>query len=302
MLMENQKSKAERSCNCILAIWIILLGLHVFINAEIVYAKPVTLKTMQAELKDHEKEVSKLQAKYQTLQEKYEDQCDTMSTFFGFQSNDTMDLLTVVFPKDYAREISSTEKSLKKAKKLADQTKKVVKKLKTEKQKEKEMKQEKVVFDAEDVTTKSHITTQQLKNVLSGTGLEDFADTYVKIEQRYGVNALAICSISALESGWGTSERAIKDHNYTGFGVYSAAAEGINAESGEENLIMTAKHLYNNYLQKDGKYYEGLSLEAINKHYCVGNEWHKKVTNIGKRLVYAINRKIPINEVSCYQN
>lgn len=301
MLMEKQKSKAERSCNCILAIWIILLGLHVFINAEIVYAKPVTLKTMQAELKDREKEVLKLQTKYQTLQEKYEDQCDTMSTFFGFQSNDALDLLTVVFPKDYTRKISSTEKSLEKAKRLANQTKKVVKRLKTEKQKEKEMKQ-RGVFDAEDVTIKSHITTQQLKNVLSGTGLENFADTYVKIEQKYGINALAICSISALESGWGTSERAIKDHNYTGFGVYSAAAEGINAKSGEENLFMTAKHLYNNYLQKNGEYYEGLSLEAINKHYCVGNEWHGKVTNIGKRLVYAINKNISINEASCYQN
>ncbi len=109
-----------------------------------------------------------------------------------------------------------------------------------------------IVFNSCDITEISHITASQMKKLLSGTELEQFADVYVEIEKRYGINAIAFCALSALESRWGTSERARYDNNYTGFGVYSDDAPGINADSGEENLKMTAAHLAEKYIHKGG--------------------------------------------------
>lgn len=149
----------------------------------------------------------------------------------------------------------------------------------------KETERKEIVFNPEDVTECSGITAEQLEKVLSGTELAKFASTYVEIEQTYGINAIAICSLSALESGWGTSKRAREDNNYTGFGVYSEDAVGINANNGEENLLMTAKHLREEYLTEGGEYNNGPSLEGINIKYCTGDTWAGKITDIGYRLM-----------------
>ena len=39
---------------------------------------------------------------------------------------------------------------------------------------------------------------EQMKNVLEGTALKQFAGTYVEIEKKYGLNAIAFCALSAL--------------------------------------------------------------------------------------------------------
>lgn len=155
----------------------------------------------------------------------------------------------------------------------------------SQKELEEETERKEIIFNPEDVTECSGITAEQLREVLSGTELAQFADTYVEIERTYGINAIAICALSALESGWGTSKRAREDHNYTGFGVYSDDAIGINANSGEENLLMTAKHLREKYLTEGGVYNNGSSLEGLNQKYCTSDTWAGKITDIGYRLM-----------------
>lgn len=171
---------------------------------------------------------------------------------------------------------------------LKVQTQKFKKEFKTAKEEYEQAKNKKVqsiIFDPQNISRKSNITEKDMKKALEGTALEQYASVFVKIERKYGVNAVAMASIAALESNWGTSRRAVKDHNYTGFGVYSDSAEGINAKSGEENLEMTAKHLADNYLRPDGMYYNGTSIFAVNERYCVGHTWGMKVTNIACGLM-----------------
>ena len=146
-----------------------------------------------------------------------------------------------------------------------------------------------VVFNPNDVTEVSNISVKQMRQILQGTDLQEFAPVYVRIEKELHINAIAICALSALESGWGTSKRAKEDHNYTGFGVYSDEAEGINAASGEENLLMTAKHIRENYLTKGAVYDNGPSLIGINTMYCVGDTWAYKIADIGYRLMAKLN-------------
>ena len=146
-----------------------------------------------------------------------------------------------------------------------------------------------VVFNPNDVTEVSNISVKQMRQILQDTDLQEFAPVYVRIEKELHINAIAICALSALESGWGTSKRAKEDHNYTGFGVYSDEAEGINAASGEENLLMTAKHIREKYLTKGAVYDNGPSLVGINTMYCVGDTWAYKITDIGYRLMAKLN-------------
>ena len=146
-----------------------------------------------------------------------------------------------------------------------------------------------VVFNPNDVTEVSNISVKQMRQILQDTDLQEFAPVYVRIEKELHINAIAICALSALESGWGTSKRAKEDHNYTGFGVYSDEAEGINAASGEENLLMTAKHIREKYLTKGAVYDNGPSLIGINTMYCVGDTWAYKITDIGYRLMAKLN-------------
>lgn len=142
-----------------------------------------------------------------------------------------------------------------------------------------------IVFNSCDITDISHITVSQMKELLSGTELKQFADVYVEIEKEYGINAIAFCALSALESGWGTSERARHDHNYTGFGVYSDDAPGINAGSGEENLKMTAEHLAKAYIHEGDMYYHGKGIDGINRSYAKSRTWAYDIEDIGIRLM-----------------
>ena len=142
-----------------------------------------------------------------------------------------------------------------------------------------------VIFNPKDITELSGITKKQMAYVLKGTNLEQYAGTYVEIEKKYGINAIAICSLSALESNWGRSRRAIQDHNYTGFGVYSDSSVGINSKSGKDNLMMTAKHLANNYVIPGSKYYSGKGLDGVNKKYAASRTWAFGIEHIGYRLM-----------------
>lgn len=142
-----------------------------------------------------------------------------------------------------------------------------------------------VVFNPKDVTEVSNINLKQMTYILKGTNLEQYAPTYIQIEKDYGINAIAICSLSAHESNWGRSRRAIEDHNYTGFGVYSDSSVGINTSTGEENLLMTAKHLAKNYVVPGAKYYNGKGLDGINRKYAASRTWAFGIEQIGYRLM-----------------
>lgn len=198
---------------------------------------------------------------------------------------------------DTVKEVLKAEKIDKKIKNIEKEKLRVIQKIDVNKQILFQMKidlqelnaLDGVVFNPNDVTEVSNISVKQMRQILQDTDLQEFAPVYVRIEKELHINAIAICALSALESGWGTSKRAKEDHNYTGFGVYSDEAEGINAASGEENLLMTAKHIRENYLTKGAVYDNGPSLIGINTMYCVGDTWAYKIADIGYRLIAKLN-------------
>lgn len=200
--------------------------------------------------------------------------------FLESKNTDAVDISNYLSYRIYKKKqhIEKVEKRLKRATKKADSLKQEAKKIITKD----------IVFNAENVTEVSNISVAKMRELLRGTKLEQFADVYVKIEKAYGINAIALCALSAYESAWGESRRALVDHNYTGFGVYSDSSRGINATSGEQNLWMTAKFLANNYLKQGQNYYHGVGLDGLNRSYSTAGTWAYDIEYIATQLMNAI--------------
>lgn len=59
-----------------------------------------------------------------------------------------------------------------------------------------------VSINSNNIFEPSNVSTKTLKNALEGTNLKELAPAFVKAEKKYGINAIAMTSIAALESGW----------------------------------------------------------------------------------------------------
>ena len=101
--------------------------------------------------------------------------------------------------------------------------------------------------------------------MLKGTKLEGIEQALLNAEKEYNVNAIFLTSIVANESGWGTSKRAQTQNNLTGYAVYHDLSRGTTFSSKDQCIYGTAKLLANNYLNPNGKYYNGTSIYDVNK-------------------------------------
>lgn len=145
-----------------------------------------------------------------------------------------------------------------------------------------------VSINTKNIFEPSNISAKTLKKALEGTNLETLAPAFVKAEKKYGINAIAMTSIAALESGWGKSKRAVKDNNLTGLGVYSDTAKGINADTKEKNILMTAERLSTHYSRPGQMFYHGTGFDGVNKKYSASKTWGWKCENIAFRIMNKI--------------
>ena len=146
---------------------------------------------------------------------------------------------------------------------------------------------------ANNLLEKSNATVNDMTVALFGTGLEEVAYAYVKAEKEWGVNAIFLASLTAEESGWGRSNRAINQNNLSGYAVYSAGASGRSFSSKEESIMETAKLICQQYLKPTGAYYNGISIYDVNIKYCPndGGTWSKNISSIAYSLVSKINNR-----------
>ena len=157
-----------------------------------------------------------------------------------------------------------------------------------------------VVWDPNDVTKISNLTTAQLIAILNkhggkATNFIPYASTLITTEQKYHVNVFFLIGIEALESGWCTS-RISKNCNNLG-GVRESKAHpsngcGSNAGGGfayfntvNEFIDYHGSMLHNNYLTPGGKYYNGPTPSGVVVKYCPGcTSWPGSVTSIANSL------------------
>lgn len=145
-----------------------------------------------------------------------------------------------------------------------------------------------VSFNEWNVLSSSYVTENKLKRILNNTALSGLEASYVESEKKYGVNAIFLLAITIEESGWGTSYIANKNNNICGI---KSGGKWRYFSSKEECIDYQANLLKNQYLTKGGRYYNGVSVEAVNIFYCEGNKWSSKIIALANEIVNKINRK-----------
>ena len=148
---------------------------------------------------------------------------------------------------------------------------------------------EKVNYNPSDVSELSGVTYEQLKYALRNTKLSKHVDTFLKVEEKYGINALTMVGIVANESAWLGSDRAKRQNNVTGYAVYSDSAKGATFSSVEESILKTAEVISTEYLKETGKHYNGKSTKAINTMYSADPDWYNIVNKIAGDIQDDIN-------------
>lgn len=139
-------------------------------------------------------------------------------------------------------------------------------------------------FKPDDLTYKSNLTYDQLYAILKGSNLEDLTDAFIDAEKEYGVNALGLAGLVAVESGWNSSDRSEYQNNLTGYAVYSDSSEGKYFESKYDCVMHTAKLLKEDYLNPKGQWHTGYSIDSVNTNYSSDDDWSSKITTIASKL------------------
>lgn len=141
-------------------------------------------------------------------------------------------------------------------------------------------------YSKDNVLTPSNVTAEELSSGLL-YGLKHYAGYFVEMEKEYGINAIFLASVAALESGWCRTDIAVNNNNL--FGYKNPSGNGFRYFSSKEESITTvAKHLKTNYLTEGAPYYNGLSVADINIKYCEQNTWTGKVNQIANGIIKRI--------------
>ena len=118
-----------------------------------------------------------------------------------------------------------------------------------------------------DLTTPSGLSAEELSKGLKGE-LSALAKEFVLAEEKYGVNAVFLAAVSALESGWG--KYCFRKNNIFGW-------SGKDFESKAECIDFVASKIAEHYLSESGKYYNGKTVSGVNVCYNGSDFWKKKI-------------------------
>lgn len=121
-----------------------------------------------------------------------------------------------------------------------------------------------------DLTTPCGYSAAELSKGLSGE-LFLLAEEFFAAEEKYGVNALFLCAVAALESGWG--RYCFRQNNIFGW-------SGKDFENKAECVDFVSSKIAEHYLSSEGKYYNGKTLSGVNVCYNGNVFWETKVAEI----------------------
>lgn len=149
-------------------------------------------------------------------------------------------------------------------------------------------------FNPDNITEPSEVNYIQLHYALKDTKLSSYINSFLLAEKHYNINALFIIGVVANESAWLTSNRALKQNNVTGYAVYSDDSVGASFPSIDDCILKTAELISKDYIDPQGKYYNGLSVSDINTMYSSDDTWDDTVTDVGNQLKDRVNEMVKL--------
>lgn len=146
----------------------------------------------------------------------------------------------------------------------------------------------------EDMTEESTLHPEQARMCLIGE-MRDFYDEFNKLST--GIKFEALSAISALETGYFTSE-VYKTHNNVG-GLMGSSGY-MRFDSVEEGIEALSDLLVEEYLSEDGMYYNGNTIIALSQNYNQSIHWvnlYVKVRLDMEKRAYSIPAPEPEPEI-----
>ena len=148
----------------------------------------------------------------------------------------------------------------------------------------------------------SGLTLEQFKKVLSDSKdknkiFENNAEYFYYIEKQYNINGIFVAAVGIHESGWGTSKISLQKNNLFGYGAYDSNPYNgaYNFSNYSESIDLLARVFVKYYLNPAGtsiyggekavgSYYNGATLNGINKKYASDKNWANAVFSHMKYL------------------
>lgn len=124
------------------------------------------------------------------------------------------------------------------------------------------------------LSKKDFVTLVNNVKYFKGTAIQSNAGFIWECCKTYNVNEIFMLAVFAQESGWGKDKKHIATNNY---GSMMHGGKLIQYASAQEGMEANIKHLGKNYLSKDGKFYNGPTLDGVKTKYCPTDPWTEGV-------------------------
>lgn len=152
----------------------------------------------------------------------------------------------------------------------------------------------------------SGLSLEQFKRIFENEAkdvkgvLKNNAQYFYYIEKQYKINGVFVAAVAVHESAWGTSKIADNKNNLFGYGAYDSSpySSAYNFSNYSESIDLVARVFVKYYLNPagtkiydneiaTGKYYNGPTLNGVNKRYASDKNW---ANSVYKWMEYLYNR------------
>lgn len=116
--------------------------------------------------------------------------------------------------------------------------------------------------------------------------LRGLTGEFIRAQETWGMNAVFLVALTALESGWGTSEIAVVKKNLFGFRAYEKDHFYFadTFASKEDSIRYVSGFIKSRYLCEDGMFYHGANLWGVNTRYAADPMWSVKIARVMNQL------------------
>ncbi|GHH97453.1 glucosaminidase domain-containing protein [Neobacillus kokaensis] len=161
-----------------------------------------------------------------------------------------------------------------------------------------------------DLRKPANITAQDIvdyfNRVKPSSPLKEYAQSFINVQNKYGVNALYLVAHAIWETGWGGSNLIKYKNNLYGYGAYDVCPFtcGYYFPTIENSIEAVAYMVRTNYLTPGGPYYYseyGSTLRGMNVRYATDQNWKNGIANLMESMnpydgkYYSTVSELPLN-------
>ncbi|WP_256243039.1 SH3 domain-containing protein [Bacillus sp. V3B] len=149
---------------------------------------------------------------------------------------------------------------------------------------------EKVGYLELDLRKPANISAKDIEDFFDRKGhsnsqLKKHSQSFINVQNKYGVNAVYLVAHAIWETGWAGSNLFTYKNNLYGYGAYDVApfTMGYYFDSIEESINAVAYMVKKNYLIPGGSYYyseHGSTLTGMNVKYATDQNWKNGIANL----------------------